>query len=139
MVQVTSFLSKKRENLELLKSSKANGCGEYSFQGALYRRRSLGKLTPHKVQGKSVKQNEFHSVPKRSFLSPNPRRFIKTLLNTLPVFQSNPRYPRRGNINGDAPRTSKRQQRVISKRKALSASRRHQNPTPCPRFRIAGF
>ena len=28
-------------------------------------------------------------------------------MNTPPVFQSNPRYPQRGSINGDAPRTPK--------------------------------
>ena len=135
MVQATSFLSKKRENLELLKSSKANGYGEYSSQCTLYRRRSLGKLTPHKVQGKSVKQNEFHSVPKRSFLSPNPRRFIKTPLNTLPVFQSNPRYPRRGNINGDAPRTPKRQERAMDNWKNSGARRKAKLNQPCYRSR----
>ena len=67
MVQVASFLSKKRGNLELPKSSKANECEECSSQGALYRRRSLGKLTTHRVQGKNVKQNEFHSIPKGAF------------------------------------------------------------------------
>ena len=61
------LLSKKRGNLELPKSSKANGCGECSSQGALYRRRSLGKLTTHRFQGKNVKQNEFHAVPKGAF------------------------------------------------------------------------
>ena len=40
---------------------------ECSFQGALYRRRSLGKLIIHRVQGKNVKQNEFHLVPKGAF------------------------------------------------------------------------
>ena len=61
------LLSKKRGNLELPKSSKANGCGECSSQGALYRMRSLGKLTTHRVQRKNVKQNKFHSVPKETF------------------------------------------------------------------------
>ena len=61
------LLSKKRGNLELPKSSKANGCGECSSQGTLYRRRNLGKLTTHRVQGKNVKQNKFHSVPKGAF------------------------------------------------------------------------
>ena len=61
------LLSKKRGNLELPKSSKANRCRESSSQGALYRRRSLGKLTTHRVQGKNVKQNEFLSVPKGAF------------------------------------------------------------------------
>ena len=39
----------------------------------------------------------------------------------------------------DTFKVPKRQQRVISKRKALSASKRHQNPTPGLRFRTAGF
>ena len=61
------LLSKKRGNLKLPKSSKANGCGKCSSQGALYRRRNLGKLTTHRVRGKNVKQNEFHPVPKGAF------------------------------------------------------------------------
>ena len=61
------LLSKKRVNLELPKGSKANGCRKCSPQAALYRRRSLGKLTTHKVQGKNVKRNEFHPVPKGAF------------------------------------------------------------------------
>ena len=67
MVQAASFLFKERRNLELPQSSKANGCGRWSSQGALYKRRNLGKLTTHRVQRKNVKQNEFHSVPKGAF------------------------------------------------------------------------
>ena len=52
-----------------------------------------------------------------SLQSPNPRRFIKALLNTSPVFQSNPRYLQRGSINGDAPRTPKRQKRAMDNRR----------------------
>ena len=59
-----SFLFKERRNLELPQISKANGCGRWSSQGVLYRRRNLGKLTTHRVQRKNVKQNEFHPVPK---------------------------------------------------------------------------
>ena len=53
--------------MELLQSSKANGCGRWSSQGVLYRRRNLGKLTTHRVQRKNVKQNEFPPVPKGAF------------------------------------------------------------------------
>ena len=42
-------------------------------------------------------------------------------------------------FNEDTFKVPKRQQRVISKQKALNASKRHQNPTPCPRFWTAGF
>ena len=62
-----SFLFKERRNLELPQSSKANGCERWSSQGALYRRRNLGKLTTHRVQRKNVKQIEFHPVPKEAF------------------------------------------------------------------------
>ena len=44
------FGPRKVRNLELLQSSKASGCEGWSFQGALYRRRNLGKLTAHRVQ-----------------------------------------------------------------------------------------
>ena len=130
MVQVASFLSKKRGNLELQKSSKANGCGKYSFQGALDRRRNLGKLTIHKAQWKNVKRNEFRPVPKGAFgpqgslQSPILCRLIKAPLNTLPVFQSNPHYPRRENINGDAPRTPKRQERAMDNQRSSGARKK---------------
>ena len=62
------FCSRKvKRNLELLQSSKASGCGGWSSQGALYRRRNLGKLTTHRVQRRNVKQNEFCPIPKGAF------------------------------------------------------------------------
>ena len=62
------FCSRKvKRNLELLQSSKANGCGGWPFQGALYRRRNLGKLTAHEVKRGNVKQNEFRPIPKGAF------------------------------------------------------------------------
>ena len=62
------FCSRKvKRNLELLQSSKASGCGGWPSQGALYRRRNLGKLTAHRVQRRNVKQNEFHPIPKGAF------------------------------------------------------------------------
>ena len=63
-----SFCSRKvKRNLELLQSSKASGCGGWSSQGALYRRRNLGKLTTHRVQRRNVKKNEFRPIPKGAF------------------------------------------------------------------------
>ena len=62
------FCSRKvKRNLELLQSSKASGCGGWSSQGALYRRRNLGELTAHRVQRRNVKQNEFRPIPKGAF------------------------------------------------------------------------
>ena len=57
----------KKKNLELLQSSKANGCGRLSSQGALYRRRNLGELTAHKAQRRNVKKNKFCPIPKGTF------------------------------------------------------------------------
>ena len=54
------FCSRKvKRNLELLQSSKANGCGGWPSQSTLYRRRNLRKFTAHRVQRRNVKQNEF--------------------------------------------------------------------------------
>ena len=61
------FVQGKWKNLELLQSSKANGCGRWSSQGVLYRRRNLGELTAHKAQGRNVKQNKFRPIPKGTF------------------------------------------------------------------------
>ena len=63
------LLSKNRENLELPKSSKANGCGRCSSQCALYRRRNLGELTTHRVQGKNVKQMNSTRFPREPSVS----------------------------------------------------------------------
>ena len=120
MVQGASFLSKKRGNLELPKSSKANGCG---------------KCSSHYPQS-SRKECQTKQIPlgsQGSLQSPNPRRFIKAPLNTLPVFQSNPRYPRRGNINGDAPCMPKRQERAMDNRKSSGARKKAKLNQPCNR------
>ena len=49
----------------------------------------------------------------------------------LPVFQNNPRYPRRGNINGDAPRTSKCQERAMDNRRSSGARKKAKLNRPC--------
>ena len=56
-----------------------------------------------------------------SLQSPNPRHLIKASLNTPPVFRSNPRYPQRGSLNGDAPRTPKCQKRAMGSRRNSNA------------------
>ena len=61
------FVQGKWKNLELLQSSKASGCGRWSSQDALYRRRNLGEFTAHKAQGRNVKQNKFRPIPKGTF------------------------------------------------------------------------
>ena len=61
------FVQGKWKNLELLQSFKASGCGRWSSQGALYKRRNLGELTAHKAQGRNVKQNKFCPIPKETF------------------------------------------------------------------------
>ena len=65
-IQAASFFCfcsrKVKRNLELLQSSKSNGCGGWPSQGTLYRRRNLGKFTAHRVQRRNVKQNEFLSL-----------------------------------------------------------------------------
>ena len=61
------FVQEKWKNLELLQSSKASGCGKWSSQDALYRRRNLGELTAHKAQRRNVKQNKFRPIPKGTF------------------------------------------------------------------------
>ena len=54
------FCSRKvKRNLELLQSSKANGCGGWPSQSTLYRRRNLRKFIAHRVQRRNVMQNEF--------------------------------------------------------------------------------
>ena len=53
--------------------------------------------------------------------------------NTLLVFQSNPRYPRRGNINGDALRTPKRQERAMDNRRNSGARKKAKLNWPCYR------
>ena len=62
-----SFVQGKWKNLELLQSSKASGCGRWSSQGALYKRRNLGELIVHKAQRMNVKQNKFCPSPKGTF------------------------------------------------------------------------
>ena len=61
------FVQGKWKNLEFLQSSKASECGKWSSQGALYRRRNLGKLTAHKAQRRNVKQDKFCPIPKGTF------------------------------------------------------------------------
>ena len=61
------FVQGKWKNLELLQSSKASGCGRWSSQGALYRRRNLGELTTQKAQRRNVKWDKFHPIPKGTF------------------------------------------------------------------------
>ena len=62
------FLFKENEkNLELLQSSKASGCGRWTSQSALYKRRNLGEFTAHKAQRKNVEQNKFRPIPKGTF------------------------------------------------------------------------
>ena len=51
----------------------------------------------------------------------------------LLVFQRNPRYPRRGNINGDAPRTPKRQERAMDNRRSSGARKKAKLNRPCNR------
>ena len=61
------FVQEKWKNLELLQSSKASGCGRWTSQGALYKRRNLGEFTAHKAQRKNVEQNKFRPIPKGTF------------------------------------------------------------------------
>ena len=61
------FVQGEWRNLELPQSSKASGCGRWSFQGALYRGRNLGELTTHTVQRRNVKQNNSRPIPKGTF------------------------------------------------------------------------
>ena len=61
------FVQREWRNLELLQSSKANGCGRWSSQGALYRGQNLRELTTHKVQRRNVKQNNSRPIPKGAF------------------------------------------------------------------------
>ena len=48
---------------------------------------------------------------------PNPRHFIKAPLNAHSVYWSDPRYPQKESIDDNAPRTPKRQERAMGRRR----------------------